>query len=206
MNARSSCTRTPISWRPLVAARLAIRLVDAQQTPGAPPLVLTGGRIAEKIYAALKASPVKDAVDWSRVDMWWGDERFLPSGHPRLQRDPGPGRAAGRASIPPDRIHPMPASDGPDGDDADAAAVRYAKELAAAGSSGVPQFDIVLLGIGEEGGHAASMFPESSIADAAATVSAVYDDSPKPPLDPDHVDAAHHQRRFGCVGHWIRGG
>jgi hypothetical protein len=64
------------------AARLVIRLLDAQAARGNACVVLTGGGIAARTYAALRASPARDAVDWSRVDFWWGDERFLPAGHP----------------------------------------------------------------------------------------------------------------------------
>ena len=38
------------------------------------------GRIAAQIYQAVRESPARDAVDWSRVNFWWGDERFLPAG------------------------------------------------------------------------------------------------------------------------------
>jgi len=51
-----------------VAARLAVRLVDAQAERGEADLVLTGGRIAAAVYQALRDSPARDAVDWSRVN------------------------------------------------------------------------------------------------------------------------------------------
>lgn len=161
-----------------VAARLAVRLLDAQAAHGMATLVLTGGRIAEKIYAALKASPVKDAVDWTRVQMWWGDERFLPSGDPDRNETQIRAALLDALPIPAEHVHPMPASDGPDGDDPDAAAARYAAELLAAGG-GIPQVDVVLLGIGEDG-HVASVFPGHPVGSSAAPVAAVRD-SPKPP-------------------------
>ncbi|KWX10210.1 6-phosphogluconolactonase, partial [Carbonactinospora thermoautotrophica] len=65
-----------------IAARLVTRLVDVQTARGSASLVLTGGGIGIKTLAALAASPARDAVDWRRLDIWWGDERFLPSGHP----------------------------------------------------------------------------------------------------------------------------
>jgi 6-phosphogluconolactonase len=164
-----------------VAARLAVRLLDAQAARGTASIVLTGGRIAEKIYAALQASPVREAVDWSRVDMWWGDERFLPAGDP--DRNETQVRAALLDGLPlaAERVHPMPASDGPDGDDPDAAAARYADELAATepGPDLLPHFDVVLLGIGEDG-HVASVFPGHPVGYEGGPVSAVRE-SPKPP-------------------------
>ncbi|MBX6356574.1 MAG: 6-phosphogluconolactonase [Micromonosporaceae bacterium] len=164
-----------------VAARLAVRLVDAQAERGEADLVLTGGRIAAAIYRALRDSPARDAVDWSRVNFWWGDERFLPTGHP--DRNETQARAALLEALPVDplRVHPMPASDGPDGPDPESAAARYAEELAAAapGTAQLPHFDLVLLGIGEDG-HVASVFPEHPSAYETRPVSAVRG-SPKPP-------------------------
>ncbi|MBQ1070313.1 6-phosphogluconolactonase, partial [Micromonospora sp. D75] len=65
-----------------VAARLVVKLLDAQAERGQASVVLTGGRIAAAVYRAVGQLPARDAVDWSRVDVWWGDERFLPAGDP----------------------------------------------------------------------------------------------------------------------------
>jgi 6-phosphogluconolactonase len=164
------------------AARLAIRLVDAQAERGSASVVLTGGGIAAKVYAALREAPVGDAVDWSHVHFWWGDERFLPAGHP--DRNETQARAALLGAIPvnPELVHPMPASDGPDGDDPEAAAERYAATLAATtrpGTARLPHFDVVLLGVGEDG-HVASVFPEHPVVYDTRPVSAVRG-APKPP-------------------------
>jgi 6-phosphogluconolactonase len=75
----------------------------------------------------------------------------------------------------------MPPSDGPDGDDAQAAADRYAAELAAAAPAGhpLPRFDVLMLGVGEDA-HVASIFPGHPSYDEAGVTAAVQD-SPKPP-------------------------
>ncbi|GGJ81021.1 6-phosphogluconolactonase [Pilimelia anulata] len=164
------------------AARLAVRLVDAQAARGAACVVLTGGGVADRVYRALGRSPAREAVDWARVDVWWGDERFLPAGDP--DRNETQARAALLDSLPldPDRVHPMPASDGPDGNDPEAAAARYAAELAAAAGPGhatLPHFDVLLLGIGPDA-HVASVFPEHPVTYETRPVSAVRG-SPKPP-------------------------
>ena len=82
-----------------------------------------------------------------------------------------------------ERVHPMPASDGPDGADPEAAAERYAAELAAAARpedhASVPSFDVLLLGVGPEG-HTASIFPSSPAAYDDRAVVAVRG-APKPP-------------------------
>jgi 6-phosphogluconolactonase len=165
-----------------VAARLAIRLLDAQASRGAASVVLTGGRIAAKVYEALLASPVKDAIDWDRVDLWWGDERFLPAGDAERNETQARAVLIDGLPIPAGRVHPMPASDGPDGADPEAAAQRYADELAAVNLPShqlLPHFDVVLLGIGEDG-HIASIFPEHPVGYETRPVSAVRG-SPKPP-------------------------
>src|SRR5687767_10273073 len=65
-----------------VAARLVVKIIDAQAERGWAGVVLTGGRVAAKVLRSVKELPASDAVDWSRIDLWWGDERFLPAGHP----------------------------------------------------------------------------------------------------------------------------
>jgi len=164
------------------AARILVRLMDAQAERGLASIVLTGGRIADKIYRALRDSPAHDAVDWRRVDVWWGDERFLPTGHE--DRNEIQARAALLDALPldPARVHPMPASDGPAGPDPEAAAAQYADELAAAarpGTARLPHFDLLLLGVGEDG-HVASVFPEHPAAYENRPVAGVRG-SPKPP-------------------------
>lgn len=163
-----------------VAARLVVAVMDAQAERGQAGVVLTGGRIAAKVLATVKDLPAAKGIDWTRVDLWWGDERFLPAGDP--DRNDTQARAALLDALPldPARVHPMPASDGPDGGDATAAAARYAQELAAAGPDGValPPFDVLMLGVGEDG-HVASIFPDHG-GYTSGTTSAVFD-SPKPP-------------------------
>jgi 6-phosphogluconolactonase len=167
------------------AARLVVRLLDAQAARGEATIVLTGGRIASDVYSALRDSPARDAVDWSQVNVWWGDERFLPAGHP--DRNDVQARAVLLDALKLDhsRTHPMPASDGLTGGDPEAAAERYAEELAEAartggsGTADLPRFDVLLLGVGEDG-HVASVFPEHPVDSGTGPVSAVRD-SPKPP-------------------------
>lgn len=165
----------------VVAARLVVKLIDAQSDRGEAGMVLTGGRIAGAVFLAVRDLPARDAVDWSRVDVWWGDERFVPTGHP--ERNETQARAALLDLLPldPSRVHAMPASDGPDGDDPEAAAARYADTLAAVapGTAHLPHFDVLMLGVGEDG-HVASVFPEHPVGYETRPVSAVRG-SPKPP-------------------------
>jgi len=163
-----------------VAARLLVKMIDAQAERGQASVVLTGGRIAAAVYRAVRDLPARDAIDWSRVDVWWGDERFLPAGHP--DRNETQARVALLDGLPlsPARVHPMPPSDGPDGADPEAAAARYAETLvAAAQPAELPHFDVLMLGVGEDG-HVASIFPEHPVGSETRPVSAVRG-SPKPP-------------------------
>ena len=164
-----------------VAARLITRVVDAQTARGTASVVLTGGAIGVATLAALQASPARFAVDWSALDVWWGDERFVAADDP--ERNEVQARAAllDGLALDPARVHPIEPRGGRDGDDVDAAAARYADELAAAAPHGadVPAFDVLLLGMGPEG-HTASIFPESPATHDERTCLAVHG-CPKPP-------------------------
>jgi 6-phosphogluconolactonase len=164
-----------------VAARLLTRLVDAQALRGRASVVLTGGGVGIASLAAVRASAARAAVDWRRVDVWWGDERFVPADDPERNEKQAREALLDSLDLDPVRVHPMPARGGPDGDDADAAAARYADELAEAAptDADVPAFDVLLLGMGPEG-HTASIFPESPAAHDDRTVFAVHG-CPKPP-------------------------
>jgi 6-phosphogluconolactonase len=166
------------------AARLVTRLVDLQAARGHASVVLTGGGTGIAVLEHLRNSPACDAIDWRNLDIYWGDERFLPAGDP--ERNETQARAALLDHVPvdPARVHPMEPSDGRYGEDPDAAAAAYAELLATSATQqdhgNVPTFDILMLGMGGEG-HVASVFPESPAAhETERSVVAVHN-CPKPP-------------------------
>jgi 6-phosphogluconolactonase len=156
-----------------LTARLLARLAEIQRDFRVPQVGLTGGRIATRAYGQLAKDGPASAVDWSRVELWWGDERFVPADDDERNDKPTLDLLAAPLRLSPDRIHRMPASDG--GLDLDAAAEAYAAEL------GRTVLDICLLGLGPDG-HVASIFPEHPSAYAEGDVIAVRA-SPKPPPD-----------------------
>ena len=153
-----------------LAARLMSRLVEIQRDARTPQVALTGGRIATKAYQRIGLEGRSSAVDWGRVGLWWGDERFVAAGD-----DDRNARQALMAlsSLPLDleRVHPMPAAG--DGLGLDEAAEAYDAEL------GQTSLDICLLGMGPDG-HVASLFPGHPSSYADGRVIAVRS-SPKPP-------------------------
>ncbi|TDD81115.1 6-phosphogluconolactonase [Actinomadura rubrisoli] len=165
------------------AARLVTRIVDVQAARGSASIVLTGGGAGTAVLAALAATGARDAVDWRNLDIWWGDERFLPSGDPERNETGAREALLDHVPLDPARVHPMPPSDGPDGDDPESAAGRYAAELRAAARpedhGPVPSFDVLMLGVGPDA-HVASLFPEMPALYDERPVVAVRG-APKPP-------------------------
>jgi 6-phosphogluconolactonase len=166
-----------------VAEALISRLAAAQIVHGTATVVLTGGGVGTAVLervAELAAEPVRETVDWTAVDVWWGDERFVPADDDERNEKGARKALLDAVGIPADRVHAMPPSDGPFAEPEDAAAW-YAAELAAAApdGAGLPRIDVLLLGMGPEG-HVASIFPDSPAATDDRPVVAVRD-CPKPP-------------------------
>jgi 6-phosphogluconolactonase len=154
-----------------LATRLLSSLADLQGDSSVVQLALTGGGIATQAYERLAADGPASAVDWSRVELWWGDERFVDAADGDRNAKQALDLLAAALPLDPDRIHPMPARDA--GLGLDDAAAAYAAEL------GATTLDICLLGMGPDG-HVASLFPDHPSSSAPGDVIAVRH-SPKPP-------------------------
>ncbi len=159
------------------AARLVTTLLDAQAQRAQAQIVLTGGSMGSAIIASMNQVPGRSAIDWSRVRVWWGDERYLPSGDP--DRNDTQNDAAGLASLglDPDKVHRV---SGPDtSESAEASAEAYSETVREHRQGG---FDIVLLGVGPDG-HVASLFPHHEAQRVTNAEAVAVHHSPKPPPD-----------------------
>jgi len=180
----------------LAAAERIVEILDvAIDDRGEAHWVTTGASSPAAIYDHLADSPLREEIDWRRVRLWFTDERFVPIDHPlsnakialdrlldagafggysgtgqsgvdvEIGREPGvPLRA--------DDFHPFPTAAAiGEGRDTHWCAHRYVEELRADGpeenDDGVPEFDLVLLGVGPDG-HILSVFPESEAFDEEA--------------------------------------
>ncbi|MCX2930254.1 6-phosphogluconolactonase [Mycobacterium sp. CVI_P3] len=160
--------------------RLVAAITGAIGARGQALIVLTGGGTGIGLLKHIGAHG--EAIDWSKVHVFWGDDRFVPADD--AERNDKQAREAllDHVDIPAANVHPMAASDGEFGDDLDAAALAYEGVLAAAAEPGqpTPAFDVHLLGMGGEG-HINSLFPHTpAVAETTLMVVGV-EDSPKPP-------------------------
>ena len=166
--------QTPDLLAATTAARLVTKLVDIQSTGRVPVVALTCGGVGISTLAHLNDSPARDAVDWSRVEILWGDERFVPASDPDRNAGQAMDALLNHVRVDPARVHVMAPSDGEFGSDVDAAAAAYADIV-----DGYDDIDLVMLGMGPEG-HVASVFPESPAVYDTGSVVAVRN-CPKPP-------------------------
>lgn len=156
-------------------------IVAAQRDRDSASIVLTGGGNGIGLLRALRAD--SGAIDWSKVDIFWGDERFVPAGHPDRNEVQAHEALLDHVPVNPARLHPMPYGDGAYAGDPDAAAHAYEHLLAAHADGGpIPEFDVHLLGMGGEG-HVNSLFPDTDAVREDTRFVVGVTDSPKPPAE-----------------------
>lgn len=148
-------------------ARVLAAARDAIAQHGAFDIVLAGGNTPRKLYRALRQA----GADWSRWHVWFGDERCAPPDDPQRNSRMARDEWLDHVAIPAANVHAIPAESG-----AREAAALYARELRT-----VDAFDLVLLGLGEDG-HTASLFPGHGWGTHADSPDAMaVFDAPKPP-------------------------
>jgi 6-phosphogluconolactonase len=167
----------------LVAAagdRLVDAITGAIDKRGQAHIVLTGGGTGVGLLKRVGEHGAK--VDWSKVHLYWGDERYVPEDDDERNEKQAREALLDHIDIPAANVHAMSASDGGFGDDLDAAALDYENVLAANAGDGepAPDFDVHLLGMGGEG-HINSLFPETPAVQENSRLVVGVSDSPKPP-------------------------
>jgi 6-phosphogluconolactonase len=151
------------------ASELATEAARALAARGAFTLALAGGSIARAFFPRLAAVP----LDWTRVDVFWADERDVPPADAASNYGLAHRHWLTPAGVPASRVHRMFAA--PPGADVVTA---YTRELVRSAGA-PPSLDLVLLGVGEDG-HVASLFPDHPALEATRPVVLV-EDAPKPP-------------------------
>lgn len=179
-----------------VAGELLSRIEDAQAAGHQPQVALTGGGIAEAVHRELARLAPGHEIDWTRVVVWWGDERFVP-------RESGDrnARAARADFLDPlgvTQVFEVPATE--DAGDVGAAATTYSATMR---EHGAGEFDVLMLGVGPDG-HVASLFPGHPALDVTDAIAVAVTDSPKPP--PERVSLAYPAlNRSRCVWFLVSG-
>ncbi|MGW4737220.1 6-phosphogluconolactonase [Nocardia xishanensis] len=158
------------------AARFVQLVVAAQTERGSASVVLTGGGTGISMLEEVRKAP--GDIDWSRLDIFWGDERFVPAGDP--ERNELQAREALLDHVPVDhaRVHPVATSDGEYPDPVEAAAEYSAAVHAHLAEHGA--FDVHLLGMGPDA-HINSLFPDTDAVREEHELVVAVTNSPKPP-------------------------
>lgn len=119
-------------------------------------LVLSGGSTPRALYRLLATSPYQDEIEWANVHVFWGDERCVPpddaESNYRMARE----SLLDHVAIPPTSIHRICGELSPEDASND-----YTQTLVSFFRDGIPRFDLVLLGMGDDG-HTASLFPHTA--------------------------------------------
>ncbi|HWB48089.1 MAG TPA: 6-phosphogluconolactonase [Stellaceae bacterium] len=147
-----------------LAHRVAQWLVDlACATPGRFAIALSGGSTPKRLYQLLAAPPLRDAMPWRRVHLFFGDDRFVPHDDPNSNYAMARDAMIAHVPIPPENVHGIPVTGSLDASSLDGAARAYEHTLKAYyGADALdpdrPLLDVNLLGMGADG-HTASLFP-----------------------------------------------
>lgn len=159
------------------AARRFVALARAAvEAHGRFAVALSGGSTPKRMYELLAEKPLKDEVDWSKVHIFFGDERMVAPDTPESNYFVAVDKLLAHVPIPDENIFPYVTL----GVSAEDAAELYAQELTAF-FGGAPDFDLVFLGLGEDG-HTASLFPgHDEVTRPSGKLVAAVHDAPKPP-------------------------
>jgi 6-phosphogluconolactonase len=154
------------------ATRLARALRNAVARSGSAAIALSGGNTPRDAYTLLAK---ESGIDWTKISLFWVDERAVPPTDDRSNYRWAKATLIDPAGIAPARVHRMPAESA----DREAAAGDYERAIredVALDGDGVPAFDVIVLGVGEDG-HTASLFPGDATLDVHDRLVAAVDAS-----------------------------
>jgi 6-phosphogluconolactonase len=130
---------------------------DAISKRGSFCISLSGGNTPQKLYALLAGEQFQNSIDWQKTHVFWGDERCLPLDDERNNAHEAKLILLNRINIPSENVHIIPVNYSPA-----EAAKRYNAEIISFFGDQPKQFDLMLLGLGENG-HTASLFPHTDV-------------------------------------------
>ncbi len=160
----------------VLARKVAEQFVECAQAASARTgrfaVALSGGSTPKALYSLLASADYCARLNWTRIHLFWGDERCVPPDHPESNFRMVHETLLGKISMPPENIHRIAAENEPA-----AAAAAYESELKnffGVANGTWPAFDLILLGLGEDG-HTASLFPRTTVLDEVEHfVAAIY--------------------------------
>lgn len=138
---------------------------EAVQKQGRCSVALCGGSTPKALYAQLAS---RDDMPWAQVHFFFGDDRYVPHDHSNSNFRMAEEVLFSKAPIPTANIHPMPTGKSPEED-----ALAYAATLADYFGQEPPHFDLILLGMGNDG-HTASLFPGDESLEATGVVTVAH--------------------------------
>ncbi len=134
---------------------------DAIKAHGAFYIALSGGSTPRHLHQILANSPIQQQIAWDKVHVYFGDERNVPHDHPESNYRMAMETLLSKVPIPQGQVHVIPTGC----DRMQECADRYAEQLIGLPQkNGMPCFDLIILGMGDDG-HTASLFPDTSILD-----------------------------------------
>lgn len=133
-------------------------VAEAQRARRRFRVALSGGSTPKRVYQLLAAPEFSNRIDWSRVDLFWGDERYVPADDRESNYRMTAEALLDHVPVPSVNIHPVPTEISPPA----AAATAYEEEIRRVFGepTSLPEFDLIYLGLGSNG-HTASLFPHS---------------------------------------------
>lgn len=135
--------------------KIAAALEAVLRERGTASFVLTGGNTPKPLFELLAASPLRQQLDWSRIQFFWGDERCVPPDSSESNYGMAWKALISKLPVPTENVHRIPG----EMDNPERAALQYEAEIRRITPDPFPPaFDVVLLGMGEDG-HTASLFP-----------------------------------------------